>query len=77
MSGMPAARFGIRARGLVREGYFADLVLFDFERVGSRSTFADPAVYPEGIDMVIVNGVVVVEDGKHLGPRPGRVLRHQ
>ncbi len=77
MSGMPAARFGLRARGLVREGYFADLVLFDFERVNSRSTFADPAVYPEGIEMVLVNGMVVVEGDEHLGQRPGRVLRHR
>ncbi|MEV0135881.1 amidohydrolase family protein [Dactylosporangium sp. NPDC050688] len=77
MSGMPAARFGLRARGLVREGYFADLVLFDFDRLNSRSTFANPAVYPDGIDMVLVNGVVVVENGTHLGHRPGHVLRHR
>lgn len=75
MTGMPATRFGLRRRGLVREGYFADIVLFDFERLESRSTFANPWAYPVGVEMVLVNGVPVVERGEHLGTRPGRVLR--
>lgn len=75
MAGMPARRFGLVGRGLVREGYFADLVVFDFDRLHSDSTFETPAVYPEGIALVIVNGTVAVEDGQHTGRRAGRVLR--
>lgn len=75
MAGMPARRFGLAGRGLLREGYFADLVVFDFERLHSDSTFDNPAVYPEGVALVIVNGTVAVEGGRHTGRRAGRVLR--
>jgi N-acyl-D-amino-acid deacylase len=77
MSGMPAARFGLHARGSIREGYFADIVVFDFDALDSRSTFAEPAVYPEGITLVTVNGTVVVDAGTHTGARAGRVLRRR
>lgn len=75
MSAMPARRFGLHGRGLVREGYHADLIVFNFDQLHSESTFAAPAVYPSGVDLVTVNGTVVVEDGEHTGTRPGRVLR--
>lgn len=75
MSAMPAARFGLRGRGLVREGYFADLVVFDFESLASDSSFEHPAAYPRGIDLVTVNGQVVVDGSGHTGALPGRVLR--
>lgn len=75
MSSMPARRFALSGRGLVREGYFADLVLFDAEAVRSASTFARAAVYPEGISVVVVNGVVAVQDGRRCGTRSGRLLR--
>ena len=55
----------------------ADLVLFDSERVMARSTFEDPKQYPEGIDHVIVNGVLVIDNGVHTGAQPGRSLRSQ
>ena len=55
----------------------ADLVLFDPERVAARATFADPKQYPEGIDYVIVNGVMVIDNGIHNGALPGRALRSQ
>lgn len=77
MTAMPASRFGLHGRGLVREGYFADLVLFDFERLHSSSTFENPQVYPEGIALVMVNGVVAVSHGHHSGRRAGRVLRRR
>lgn len=75
MTSMPATRFHLHGRGLLREGYLADIVVFDFDRLRSDSTFSRPAVYPQGIRLVIVNGSVVVEDGRHTGRRPGRVLR--
>lgn len=74
MSAKPAARFGLSRRGLLREGYFADLVIFDFTTLGSRSSFAEPAVYPDGVKAVLVNGQIVVSDNEHTGARPGRIL---
>lgn len=75
MSAKPASRFRLRGRGLVREGYQADLVVFDFDGLRSDSTFDTPAVYPHGIDLVMVNGEVVVDGPSHTGARPGKVLR--
>jgi N-acyl-D-amino-acid deacylase len=75
MTSLPAERFGLAGRGRVAERYAADLVVFDADRVASESTFANPRVYPTGIDYVIVNGTVVVQAGTHTGSRPGRVLR--
>jgi N-acyl-D-amino-acid deacylase len=75
MTSHPAQRFGLVARGLVRQGYWADLVLFDPERVADRATYEEPHQFPEGIHLVMVNGEVVVEAGNHTGARPGRVLR--
>jgi N-acyl-D-amino-acid deacylase len=62
-------------RGRIAPGAAADLVVFDFDRVRDRSTFAEPTLPPEGIRHVIVNGQVVVDDGKPTPARPGRVLR--
>ena len=75
MTGLPAAKFGLEDRGLVREGAFADLVLFDPDSVIDVGTFEDPNRYPEGIVHVLVNGTPVVRDGEHTGARPGRALR--
>jgi N-acyl-D-amino-acid deacylase len=74
MSGYPAERFGIRDRGTVEEGKFADLVLFDPETVQSRATFAEPRTKPEGILHVLVNGQFVLRDGEITGMLPGKVL---
>ncbi len=85
MTGLPASRLGLADRGLVRPGSWADLVVFDLPRVRDRATnlwphtfpFANyPHGYPEGIDWVLVNGTVAVEDGTPTGVRAGRVLRH-
>jgi dihydroorotase/N-acyl-D-amino-acid deacylase len=75
LTSVPAARLGLRDRGVVREGAFADLVVLDPASVADRATYETPAVHPVGIDAVIVNGVVAVRDGAETGARPGRLLR--
>jgi N-acyl-D-amino-acid deacylase len=74
MTSLPAQRLGWKDRGTIREGAFADLVLFDPDTVIDRSTFAEPTLTPVGIENVFVNGVEVWSDGKATGERPGRVL---
>jgi N-acyl-D-aspartate/D-glutamate deacylase len=75
MTGMAAVKFRLSDRGLVREGFFADLVIFDPAKIIDTATYEDPKRYPEGLSHVIVNGAVVVRDGRHTGSRPGRALR--
>lgn len=76
MTALPAKRFGLKGRGLVREGYYADIVVFDPEKIIDRSTFGNPFRYPEGIVHIFINGVPVVEDGRHNGNLPGKMLRN-
>jgi len=76
MTSLPARKHHLRERGEVRSGFFADLCLFDPERVIDQATYEEPRQYPEGIPYVIVNGALVVDGGAHTGARPGRVLRH-
>lgn len=76
MTSFPAQRIGLRDRGLIREGTWADIVVFDFERVKDRATYQNPHQYPEGIRYVIVNGKVIIDEGENTGALPGRVLRH-
>jgi N-acyl-D-aspartate/D-glutamate deacylase len=75
MSGLPAARFSIRDRGLVADGLAADLVVFDPATVGSRATWDEPRLEAVGIEAVIVNGVTVVDRGRLTDARPGIVVR--
>ncbi|HEV8264694.1 MAG TPA: D-aminoacylase [Gemmatimonadales bacterium] len=75
MTGMPAARLGLRDRGRVAAGARADLVIFDPATIADRATFESPHQYPAGIDYVIVNGVLAVDGGRFTGARAGRVLR--
>lgn len=77
MTGLSAARMGLTDRGRVAEGSMADLVVFDPATVADRATFAEPHQYPAGIDYVIVNGQVTVDNGAMTPIRAGRVLRHQ
>src|SRR5712691_102714 len=86
MTALPASRLGLGDRGLIRPGFWADLVVFDLPRVRDRATnrwphtypFENyPHEYPEGIDWVLVNGTVAVEDGRPTGALAGRVLRHK
>jgi len=75
MTSFPANRLGIKDRGIIAEGYFADLVLFDPDRIRDRSTYEDPRQFPEGIHQVIVNGQLLLENGEIKKIRPGKVLR--
>ena len=75
LTSVPAARLGLRDRGVVREGVLADLVVFDPATVADQATYADPARYPGGIEHVIVNGRPAILDGAETGERPGRLLR--
>jgi N-acyl-D-aspartate/D-glutamate deacylase len=75
MTSLNAAKLGITDRGMVRTGTYADVTVFDPERVIDRSTYAEPFRYSEGIEHVIVNGKLVLERGKHTGELPGRVIR--
>lgn len=77
MTGLPAAEFGFKDRGVVREGAFADLVLFDAGQVADRATFEEPKQPAAGIARVLVNGETVWQDGASTGARPGRALRRQ
>ncbi len=74
MTSMPAAKMGLRDRGIIKKGYFADLVIFDPESIKDRATYTQPKQYPAGIDKVFVNGKVVVDKGEHTGELPGKVL---
>jgi N-acyl-D-amino-acid deacylase len=71
----PAARLGLRDRGVLRDGAAADIVVFDPATVRSNATYDEPRRFPDGIDHVIVNGVLVVDGGRHTGVLPGRALR--
>ncbi|MEI2265462.1 N-acyl-D-amino-acid deacylase family protein [Erwinia sp. CGal63] len=74
MTGMSAARFGLRQRGLIKEGYFADLVLFDAERVNEAGSFQQPKQLAIGINRVFVNGVLTWQQQQMTGQRAGRFL---
>ena len=75
VTSFPASILGITDRGAVKEGYWADLVLFDPLTIGDRATYEEPELYPEGIASVLVNGVEVVDRRGTTGKLPGRVLR--
>ncbi len=75
LTSVPAGRLGLRDRGIVREGSFADLVVFDPSTVADDATYLEPARHPRGIDHVIVNGQLAVLAGQETGQRPGRLLR--
>ena len=75
MTSLACDRFGLAGRGLVREGAFADLVVFDPDTVLDLATYEEPKQEPAGIRMVVVNGAVAYEDGRHTGAGAGRMLR--
>ena len=77
MTGMPAARLGLRDRGVLRSGAYADVVVFDPARVADRATFQAPHQYPAGVEFVLVNGVVEVDSERFIDARAGRVLRRR
>jgi dihydroorotase/N-acyl-D-amino-acid deacylase len=75
MTSLPARRIRLLDRGIVRPGMAADLVVFDLDRVRDLATFEKPLQYSEGFSHVVVNGRVVLDDGKMTDERPGRPLR--
>ena len=74
MTGLPANTLSIHKRGLIKEDYYADITIFDMDLISDRATFEDPHQYAVGVESVIVNGTIVVENGAHNGNKPGRVL---
>src|SRR5215216_6295065 len=75
MTSLPAQRFKLKDRGLIRAGFKADVVVFDADRIIDRATFQDPQLTSKGVERVFVNGIEVWADGKVTGNRPGRALR--
>jgi N-acyl-D-amino-acid deacylase len=75
MTSLPASIFGLSGRGSIVAGAFADLVLFDPERIVDTATYEQPYAYPRGIAAVWVNGTAVARDGRLTGALPGRALR--
>lgn len=75
MTGLPAQKVGLDRRGLIKEGYFADITILNPGRITDKSTFAEPHQYSEGIEYVLVNGKITVAAGKHNGALHGRILR--
>jgi N-acyl-D-amino-acid deacylase len=74
MSGLPATNLGLDNRGFLREGMFADVVVFDPATIEDRATYENPHQYATGMKHVFVNGVQVLKDSEHTGAKPGRAL---
>jgi N-acyl-D-amino-acid deacylase len=77
MTSLPAEHFQLRGRGQLKEGFAADVAVFDPEKVGDPSTYKDPHHYAVGFADVLVNGVAVIRDGQLTGAKPGMALRHR
>jgi N-acyl-D-amino-acid deacylase len=75
MTGFPAWRLGLKKRGELRKGYFADVTVFDPARIQDTATYEQPRSFPRGVHRVFVNGVEVIRNGNHTGATPGRGLR--
>ncbi len=75
LTSLPATNLGIRQRGALKPGYYADIVVFDPATIQDHATYEKPAQLATGVDDVFVNGVQVMNDGKHTGAKPGRVVR--
>ena len=75
MTSWPAMRMRLPNRGIIKEGNWADVTIFDLATIRDNATYEQPTLSPSGIDWVLVNGVVVIDHGRHTGARPGKVLR--
>ena len=75
LTSLPATNLNIEKRGSLKEGYYADIVIFDPKEVRDLATFEKPHQYAEGVEHVLVNGVQVLEDGEHTGTTPGRFVK--
>ena len=74
LTGLPATNLELDRRGFLREGMFADVVVFDPQTIADRATFEKPHQFAVGMRHVFVNGVHVLKDGEHTGAKPGRVV---
>ncbi len=77
MTSLPASKLRFFDRGIIRPGFWADIVIFDPKKVVDKADYMNPKQYPEGIKYVIVNGVIVIREGEHTGELPGKVLRRK
>jgi len=75
MTSFPAQKLGLKDRGLIKEGMWADITIFNPRKITDKATFTAPHQYPEGIKYVIINGKIVMEEGEHTKEKPGKVLR--
>jgi N-acyl-D-aspartate/D-glutamate deacylase len=73
---LPAQTFGIHKRGVIKKGAYADIVIFDPEKIIDRATFKNPFLKPEGIHYVFINGVPALWEGHLTGSKSGKILRH-
>ena len=77
VSGLPASKYNLKDRGVLKPGAYADIVVMDLDNVNPRAEALNPCIYPEGIEHVFVNGGHVVDNSEHTGARPGKVLRRE
>src|SRR4030095_9627218 len=75
LTALPATNLGIKGRGVLKEGYYADVVVFDPAAIQDHATFAKPQQLSTGVRYVFVNGVQVLKNGKHTVAKPGRFVR--
>jgi N-acyl-D-amino-acid deacylase len=75
LSGFPATNLSLKSRGFLRQGYFADIVIFDEKNVTDNATFDTPLKFADGMEYVFVNGVPVIEKSNHTGTFPGRFIK--
>lgn len=75
ITGGPAQKLGLKDRGLIKKNYWADLVLFNPEKIIDKADFKNPYQYPEGIEYVLVNGQITIDKGKYTGQKTGKILR--
>jgi N-acyl-D-amino-acid deacylase len=75
MTSVPAKKFGLQKRGVVRAENIADLVIFDPDKIVDKATWKEPHQYPAGVEYVLVNGEIVIDKGSHTGKLPGKILR--
>ena len=75
MTSLPAKNLKLKKRGLLKPGYFADIVVFDPAKIADKATYEAPMQYAVGVSDVLVNGVPVIKDGEHTGATPGMVVR--
>jgi N-acyl-D-amino-acid deacylase len=75
MTSMPASNLKLKRRGQISTGYYADIVVFDKNKINDKATFENPHQYAEGMIHVFVNGTQVLKNGSHTGAKPGKALR--